>query len=285
MITVGRLAPKDQWDQNVLDRLFDNTLWPTGIDFRRVDGYPTKVDGCVLIIPGRYWHEKANAISEAISAYEWVLAVRTGDEENLFDVERVYHRNIKWWIQTPEPDVDYGDARLFGCGFPPHFNDLTRQPRDTDVFLSGQVTHRRREECFAAVRKSWAGKKLNMTKGFTLGMDRPEYVQWMCRAKVAPAPSGPESPDSFRLFEALEAHTIPIADDLSPKSSGPGFWRTVFPDAPFPIITDYQNLPGYVEDQLNGWPANANRITAWWITQKRLMAKNLRADLTELGAL
>ena len=284
MITVGRLAPKDQWDQNLLDRLFDNTLYPTGLRFKRVEGYPTS-DGCVLIIPGRYWHEKVNAISEAIAKYVWVLGVRVGDEEDQFDPEKVVHPNIKWWVQTPDPQRDYGGARLFGCGFPPHFNTLINYERDVDVFLSAQNTHDRRHQCFTALKKTYANKKVEPTKGFTQGMGGDEYARWMCSAKIAPAPSGPESPDSFRLFEALEAHTIPIADDLSPKTPKPGFWRAVFPDAPFPILTDYKDLPGYVEDQVKGWPANANRITAWWIRQKRQMAKNLRADLTELGAL
>jgi len=102
---------------------------------------------------------------------------------------------------------------------------------------------------------------------------------------VAPAPSGAVSPDSFRLYEALEAHTIPIADDISPTHDSAGYWRLVFPDAPFPILDSYEQLPGYIEDQLKAWPANANQIAAWWTRQKRTMARNLRNDLKKLGAL
>ena len=53
MIPVGRLAPKDQWDQNMLDLLFDNDLYYTGLTFKRIEGYP-HTDGAILIIPGRY---------------------------------------------------------------------------------------------------------------------------------------------------------------------------------------------------------------------------------------
>lgn len=285
MIHVGRLAPRDQWDQNLLDRLFANTLYPTGLDFKRVEGYPPGVDGCVLVIPGRYWFEKANQLSETISKYDWVLAIRVGDEENLLHPEKVYHPNLKWWVQTPLPGHDYDDARLFGVGFPPHFNAVKDQPRDVDVFLSAQNTHQRRRECFTALGTVQRIKKVvHQTEGFTQGLDRDEYTRMMCSAKVAPAPSGPASPDSFRLFEALEAHCVPIADDVAPGGE-PGFWRTVFPDAPFPILTSHVQLPGYVRDQLGMWPGNANQIAAWWIGKKREMARWLREDLTELGAL
>src|SRR5690606_17328194 len=106
----------------------------------------------------------------------------------------------------------------------------------------------------------------------------------MNSAKVAPAPSGAVSPDSFRLYEALQSHNVPVADDVSPVYDSHGYWKMLFPDAPFPIIEDYADLPGYVEDQLALWPANANRVAAWWMRQKRAMCLWLRDDLESLGA-
>ena len=269
MITVGRLAPGNQWDQNMLDLLFDNDLYPTGLTFTRQEGYPRNTDGAIIIIPGRYWFNRCNEISEAIAKYEWVLAIRSGDEEDQLDPEKVFHRNIKWWIQTPHPTRDYGDARFIGVGFPPHFNTLRDAVRDTDVFLSAQNTHIRRTECFTALRKLVANTDITETSGFTQGLPAHDYAARMCRAKVAPCPSGPESPDSFRLFEALESHTVPIADDLAPHSGSSGFWQRLFINPPFPVLTTYTQLPGYIVDQLETWPANSNRITAWWMRYKR----------------
>jgi hypothetical protein len=123
------------------------------------------------------------------------------------------------------------------------------------------------------------------TDGFTQGMDPDDYARLMTSTKVAPAPAGPASPDSFRLYEALQAHAVPIADDVTPGYDSAGYWRTVFPDAPFPILTGYEQLRGYVGDQLGCWPANANRIAAWWMRYKRQMAGWLREDLEALGAL
>jgi len=277
MIEVGRLAPKQQWDQNMLDLLFANDLYDTGLQFRRREGYPT-ADGAILIIPGRYWHHRTNEISEAISKYRWVLAMRVGDEEDLFEPDRVFHRNIKWWVQSPKPGHDYGDARLFGVGFPAHFNCLWPTERATAVFLSAQNTHDRRHECFHALKNVTVPKLVNETAGFTQGMDKKRYAEAMCSAKIAPAPSGPVTADNFRLFEALESHTIPIADDKD-------FWLTVFPDAPFPIVDTYDQLAGYINDQLDAWPRNANKITAWWMHQKRQLTVWLKQDLDDLDAL
>lgn len=283
MIHVGRLAPTEQWDQHILDLLFDNRLYPTGLTFQRHEGYPN-ADGAIMIIPGRYWVKNANRISEALAKYQWVLAIRAGDEEDLFHPDRIYHPNIKWWVQYPRTTTDYGDARPIPVGFPPHFDDL--RPgfgKNTDVFISGQNTHQRRNECFHALRH--VAGEIHATQGFTQGMGRSEYAEWMVSARVAPAPSGPASQDTFRLWEALQSHTVPIADDVTPGYDGTGFWDQFFPGHPFPVLSSYEQLPGYIEDALAGWPANSNRVTAWWMAEKRRMAINLVDDLKALGAL
>ena len=287
MIPVGRLAPGDQWDQTLLDDLFDNRLYPTGLKFDRINGYPSQVDGAIVLLPGRYWAERGNDISESLSRYQWVLGIRTGDETDSFDVQdRIYHRNIRWWIQTPRTDIDHGDARLIGVGYTPHFADLPADPVDKhlDMFLSAQNNHTRRAEFFSALRET-ATSVVRETTGFTSGMPPARYADLMRYARTAPAPSGVFTPDSFRVWEALQAHTIPIADDISPQYRSAGYWNALLPDAPFPIITNPDELPSLIDDLLTDWPANANRVAAWWIRQKRRMAHWLLDDLRDLGAL
>jgi hypothetical protein len=271
-----------------LDRLFANQLYPTGLEFERHDTYP-KTDGTILMIPGRYWAKHTTDISDAIARYRWVLAIRTGDEEDLFDITKVEHPNLKWYVQTPRTDRDYGDARLIPLGFPPHFNVLPpSQPnRVVDVFLAAQRTHERRAQAFYAIDQAHQGWNTVTvsTSGFTQGEPPDKYARLMFMAKVAPAPSGAFSPDSFRLYEALEAHAVPIADDISPEYDSEGYWRRLFPDAPFPILTNYNDLPGYIGDVLADYPRIANRIAAWWIGYKRALARALRKDLGDLGAL
>ena len=273
----------------MLDLLFANKLYPTGLEFNRVEGYPD-AKGCILMVPGRYWHERMPEIQDAIRRYKWLLFVRTGDEEDLFDIKQLEHPNCRWWVQTPRTDRDYGDARLFGVGFSPAFVDLPEDPRtpEIDVFLSAQNNHARRHAFFDALRP-WRrdGQKwvVSPTAGFTQGLAPVDYAEHMMHSRVALAPAGPVTPDSFRVYEALEAHAVPLADDITSLYDSAGYWRTIFPDAPFPILANLDDLVGWINDQLAAWPKNANRIAAYWMRYKRKWALDLVEELKILGAL
>ena len=279
MIHVGWLAPGDQWDTTMLRDLLDGALYPHGLNMKHTNGYPPVRTGCILVIPGRYWWQHGHEISSAIKPYPWVLAVRTSDEEDWFDITKVSHPNLKWWLQTPR-DGEY-DARLFGVGYTPHFRGLPKEVPEKllDVFLSAQNTHQRRKDCFTALRPS-VRRRIHETDGFTQGMNPAEYRDCMLTAKVAPAPSGAVSVDSFRFWEALEAHALPLPDGRSPVDGLTWYWGRL--GWPFAEIVGGEWEP--VVKQLLSTGLNANLTTAWWMRYKRQLAQWLVADLTELGA-
>jgi hypothetical protein len=271
----------------MLRLLLDGDLYPHGLKVRHHAGYPNTDGPVCLIVPGRYYAQHTDQINEAIQRFVSVLMVVTSDEEATFDCSNVLHERIRFWVQTPRGGREYPEgARFVGVGFSPHFNDLPAEPpvKMWDVFLAGQRTHLRRDEAFEALEHGHA-RCVVETGGFTQGLSQVEYTQAMTAARVAPAPSGAVSPDSFRLFEALEAHCVPIADTVSPVDGQTDYWHRLFPLCPFPIIEDYASLPGYIDTALEQWPANSNRVATWWILQKRRYAHWLREDLQALGAL
>jgi hypothetical protein len=285
VIPVGWLAPVRCWDQHLLELLLSNRLYPTGLEFNSHQGYP-HADGCVLILPARFWVGHYERINAALQRYDWVLMFRASDEEDCFDISLIEHPNLKWWVGYPRGD--YGDARYFGAGFTPHFDDLPTDPpnKTLDVFLSGQRTHTRRQQAFEALEHVQRNQRIEATAGFTQGMEPEEYARCMTITKVAPAPSGVQSPDSFRVFEALQAHAVPVVDDVSPVFDSRGYWNRMFGDEiPFPVFQDYEDLNKLIDAELADWPASANRVAAWWMREKRSLAHRLVDDLRALGAL
>lgn len=282
MIPVGRLAPVNQFDQTMLDDLLANRLHPTGLEFDRHEGYPARVDGCCLIIPGRYWHGHEAEISRAIARYGWVLLFITSDEESLFDLSKVVHPNMKAWVQTPRQGRDYGGARVFGVGYTPHVRMLPVEPSEKtlNVFLSAQDTHQRRHDCFLHLEGLWSSR-VHRTAGFTQGMDPAEYIRCMSKVKLAPAPSGAVSVDSFRAWEALEAGAIPVVDAVSPVDGRTDYWARLLGEVPFPVVDDWSQVLWTV--LLEDW--NPEPVQAWYRGYKQRLAEWLSTDLEQLGAL
>lgn len=248
-------------------------------------------DGVVAVINGT--NHKIKYLNEKLSVYKWVLLIVVSDENNLFKVDEVKHPNIKIWVQTPRADKDYGDARLFGVGYghsSKYRSKFTQEylMKPIDVFISGQNTHSRRETIFSKLfeyKESHTDNiQINTTKGYTQGLKPVEYYRKMAATKVSPCPSGVISPDSFRLYEALEFGAIPIADDVSPAEwyNSLGYWNKLFPDAPFPILQD-DEIETRLEALKDNYQQKANLVFAWWIKQKRKYAYDLVDDIRALS--
>lgn len=290
-----RFGPGEQWDENLVELLLTNRLYPTGLKLQQWSTRtgPAKdikgAGGCILIVPGRYWHDRIAEVNEVLGPYRWVLVIVTSDEESLLNINDLKHPNMKVWLQTPRPDYIYDTfgigsrVYIIPIGFPPHFNDLPADPPDKvmDVFLSGQNTHPRRNATFEALENCRVGiKYVKATEGFTQGLAPVDYVQCMLQTKVAPAPAGFRTADTFRAWEALECHAVPVLDNPHPR-----YWDTFFGDMPAPRYDIAACLPEITAGELGRWPWHANRVAAWWMRYKRSMAHRLVADLKELGAI
>lgn len=269
------------WCKSMYIKMFKNKLdnIDTGYNFsiniiESGQEWPVS-EGAVVLIHGHFW-------SGHYDKYKWVIAMRTDDEEDEFDIFKIKHSNIKWWVQYPVMGRDYGDARLIPIGTPNYFDDLpsARPVKDIDIFLSAQDTHQRRHDVFETVdRIKTSSSFVNRTDGFSAGISREDYRNKALRSKIMPAPSGAVSPDSFRLYEALESHAYPIADDISPQIESKGFFKRLFPDAPFPIIEDWGELEHIV---LNYQPDKQKEIDEWWTNYKKSLIMNLRKDIEKL---
>jgi hypothetical protein len=255
-----------------------------GFEIHEVDTLPAS-DVALVAIPARHHAGREDRINDELAKIKHVVLFLLGDEEAEFAVEKLTHRYIHIWVQNPHPGRHDGDFK-FGTGYPPQSQTILPKlspVKDTDLFFSGQITHKRRTEMLANIREYQAqgnDADVTATQGFTQGLSHVDYYRRMARAKVAPAPSGAVIPDSFRLYEALEAMCIPLADERDPHGKIDGYWDWLFgEECPFYKVREWDNLVGWTQEAVAGYPMNVHRQTAWWINWKRQFAYKVMEQL------
>ena len=247
------------WDMAMLEYFFRDATHYEGMQQLE------QGEGAVVIIPGRALAGKELQVQKDVNLLPWCVLIVAGDEEGIFDSSKIVHPSMFVWIQNPIPNKN-DTGRRIGCGYTPHVGayDSEVPSKNLDFFFAGQITHSRRLEMAQSIQDKTGGL-LYPTTGFTKGMPQKEYCGTLARAKVVPCPSGPQTPDTFRIYEALEFGAIPIADEATPKEDWAGFWTWLFGDSvPFPVLTNYSDLPGYIDDCVTQYPKLNNRVQAWW---------------------
>jgi len=265
------IPEKNYWDQTLIaDILKDIRFTPW-----------TDEKGSVVILPGAYQAEYIQEINTELNKLEWAVLLITSDEESKFPVEEIKHPNIRIYVQYPKRGRHDTYEKL-----PIGYTATTRQylefvDKDLDFFFSGQVTNKRREACVKQLEGMPNGL-LNKTAGFSQGLETSEYMGYMNRAKTAPAPAGPVSADSFRMYEAMEAGAIPIGDNIS-DAGDKDFWNYLLGAVPFPELNEYKNLRLYISWNVELYPFQNNRVQAWWIKYKRDLKEKIINHVSELS--
>lgn len=235
-----------------------------------------KTDRQVIVIPGAYQADVISELNKRINEYKKVLVIITSDEECKFDSTKLKHPDMVLYSQ-------YGNGGLhFPLGYTPSTRKLLKEiglkEKTMNWFFSGQITHPRRVMLAEQLRKLDNGR-LRETDGFAKGLGKHEYLLHLAHAKTAPCSPGPVAIDSFRLYEALEAGCIPIADDVSAlQSFRADYWRKLFGDVGFPTFIDYKDLPTLI-DKCVEHPNMNNKVMAWWINKKHQFKEVLKRQL------
>lgn len=214
----------------------------------------------IFVVPGAI--NDPDEVSMEMKDHPKVLVIVTSDEENKFPIKDLYHPDMKVFMTYPNTkDVD----GYLPIGYRPETRELVKEngmsAKKLDWFFSGQINNHSREQLVSIIKDADLGYGLWMpTGGFAQGMPYKEYMEAMCAAKVVPCPMGNVSPDSFRLYEALEAGCIPVPENKE-------FWTMLFGEVPFPVVDHWGELPEII-NHFKDRQDVANKCAAWWQLKK-----------------
>jgi hypothetical protein len=284
------------WDQAILEDLFARMPY----QFNHVDdvdklgqGEGPDQPGGIFIINGRTHIDDVPKINKDLGRLRWVVLIITGDEEALFPWQEIRHPMIRTWVQLPRMNVHNDVSFKLVNGYRTGSAELLQKigylpDRELDWFFAGQVNHARREQCVLELKNialAFPRGVLRETTGFGQeAVSQKEYLELMRNAKIVPCPSGIETPDTFRLYEALEAGCVPVVDAFSTRHQAPGFWSYLFAEnPPFPVVDYWDKFPALLPQLLKEYPANANKVSAWWQQHKRKIRYTLEDQIRELS--
>ncbi len=283
------------WDQGVMMHAVRGELWP-GFKLTEETGDAPPDEGLVVIGSGAILRANGDtAVRQMIARAPWAVVVATSDEELAYDSSALRASNVKTWLQSPRPDMKPCDRpRLIGWPedtrriIADHGARFPLAERQLLWSFTGQGGHRARESMFGELAKRNDGV-LSITGGFGQGLPRPEYFGAMLNTAIAPCPSGPHTPDTLRLYEAIEAGCLPIVEMRAPEwRTGGDYWSLACPGERPPLVTVHtwndvhELIDGYALDPV-ALQRHANAAGAWWLRYKRQTVHDLSDDMMRLS--
>lgn len=232
------------WDQAMLEDMFKTKEHHTEIG---------ELKQAIVVIPTA--DQNPDDINKELSKLDECYVICTSDEWHNFDLSKLSHANMELFSMYATDDEI--DVMWLPIGYTPHGKaEFYSTERDNDIYFAGQVNHKKRKEMVKELNKL-PNFKLDQSGGFAQGLNTTQYLHNIKTSKVISAPSGNISPDSFRLYEALENGAVPIADD-------PKYFTKLFGSYPFPAVNKSEQWSTYAEESVKLYPVLNNRCSAWW---------------------
>jgi hypothetical protein len=266
----------DKWDYGLLKEIFDKYE----IKQIKVTSIP-QTDRAFVVVPGPQNLEHEEYINQEIQNISRLVLFITGDEEGKFDITKISHPNAEIWIQYPY--AKHNSLNKLPIGVPQHLKKLVPEypSKPYDLYFSGQITHPRRQQ-IAKVLPTLPNALFTLTEGFAQGGEPVDYYKALASAKIAPAPSGAATMDTFRFFEAIEMLCLPIADGIDSKGNFIEFYKDLFGyEIPVEVTYNWSNLTKLVTKLLHQYPQNMHTVVCWWIKYKRDLGIKIMRQINE----
>lgn len=218
---------RGNWDHGLLMEIFDKN--PKVFD-QYQESEIVNADRAIIIVTGVV---DPVHLKDYLSDFKSGIVIFTSDEEARWDISAIVPEHLEIWSQYYKPGMKVSERLLMGQ--PNRLKDYkinkTKEKKYLWSFV-GQVQNPFRQQCVDVLKKLPDGF-LRTTDLFGGVCDKAieyqEYLDIMCQSKYVICPSGSFTPESFRLYEAMECGAIPITDARAPVHSKDfNYWNNVY---------------------------------------------------------
>ena len=303
------------WDHGLLIHAMDGTLWPTPRPFLYAHHERHEqigAAGCLGIVAGRWRTAFAHDLETFVGQRAWSLIVNVSDEECIGPWGSALHPNSLVWVQTPDPCASAAMARDgTGWGRPrrgvplgwrtdtravamdPPISVPPPQRPHLWAFAGQGYNNPVRLQCMQVLEALRHAEPFTVTDRFGGGLPYRAFLEQLAATSIVPCPSGPSTPDTFRLWEALELGCLPVANAHGPSQRfRMDYFAELFQvppeEIPFPRLDSWEEFPALVDAYRND-PArlsrDMSRAFAWWQGRKRQFVLDLEDDLHAVSGL
>lgn len=234
------------------------------------------LDGAVISIRACDNWNYVDKINEDIAKLKWCVIIITGNENSTGFYRLLKHPNMKVWVQTPKigDEADY----FLGFGWPTEavleYSNRPEKVRDILAGFAGQTNTQQRRECVEQLKKI-PGSQTLATDGFGQGFQYPEYMDFLSRTKFACCPSAIATPDSFRIYEALEMGCVPILDQ-----AGGNLFHFMWGNSPLIAVS---NWSFFNPDLISDFETRQKECQEWWAAKKWQIGEDLLAQIRQIS--
>ncbi len=267
-------------------------------------------EGAVVFVHGSQANQKSyflERLQKQIDKLSWVVVVSVFDEGSSIQLDQLSHPNMKIWVQEPKPGVNpactvlpigmanHDKMRRVPIGYTRWVRHLSSKPeyKSLDWFFAG-TEYGTSPEWTSAIRALPGGHYFKVERRLEDNhivdtMSPWWYMRSMARAKVVPCRPGICTPETSRVYEALEAGCVPI---VSKMPGGEGwrirynwehYWEYVLGEKPpFPVIDGPDQLAGAVKEVLDNWEEQSRIVSSWWKDYKIRLVATVRQEVSDL---
>lgn len=258
------------------EQMFLHTLIKDRVEFLHNPESVEGLEGAIVNVRAFENEPYIDEFNAFIAPLKWVVVIVTGNEHGSSFYQKIKHPNSKIWVQSPTLN-DKAD-RLIGFGWPStdilSFEQKELKERPYDFSFSGNVNNFFRRECVQRLEKL-PKTIVKVSGGFGQGLPYNEYLQLLSETKFAACPSAISTPDSFRIYEALEMGCVPVLD-----RAGAEYFQHVWGACPLMAMSDWAGLKIELMPDFEEFQALCKQ---WWAEAKQKVVDDLFNQINEIS--